>query len=156
LIFWHSEIGLASASRWYVEGFAKRSGIQVDLDFPPSSARLPPDLEMGLFRILQEGLTNVHRHSGASAVLVVLQQRLDAITFKVKDNGNGIAPELLERLQAIGADTGVGLAGMRERVSELNGQLEMESNPDGTTLRVSIPLPCTDQLINQVAQRPLS
>jgi len=89
-------------------------------------------------------------------VLVVLQQRLDAITFEVKDNGNGIAPELLERLQAIGADTGVGLAGMRERVSELNGQLEMESNPDGTILRVSIPLPCTDQLINQVAQRPLS
>lgn len=142
------EIGLASAIRWYVEGFAKRSGIQVDLDFPPGFERLPADLEMGLFRILQEGLTNVHRHSGASAVRVVLEQRLDALSFEVKDNGHGIAPELLERLQKIGADAGVGLAGMRERVSELNGQLEMQSSPDGTTLRVSVPLPCGDPLTN--------
>jgi signal transduction histidine kinase len=149
------EIGLASAICWYVEGFAKRSGIHVDLDFPASSERLPPDLEMGLFRILQEGLTNVHRHSGASTVRVVLEHRLDALAFEVKDNGHGIAPELLERLQRGGGDTGVGLAGMRERVSELNGRLEMESNPDGTTLRVRIPLVCADQLINQVAQPPL-
>lgn len=142
------EIGLSSAARWYVEGFSKRSGIQVDLDFPSGSERLPSDIEMGLFRILQETLTNVHRHSGASIVSVGLEKQLEAVNFEVKDNGHGIAPELLERLQKITMESGVGLAGMRERVSELNGKLEMESNPHGTTVRVRVPLPCADHLAN--------
>ena len=142
------EIGLSSAARWYVEGFSKRSGIQVDMDFPSSSERLPSDIEMGLFRILQETLTNVHRHSGASVVSVGLEKGLEAVNFEVKDNGHGIAPELMERLQKISTEAGVGLAGMRERVSELNGQLEMESNSHGTTVRVRVPLPCGEQLTN--------
>jgi signal transduction histidine kinase len=142
------EAGLASAARWYMEGFSERSGIRVTLHFPSDSERLPNDVEMVLFRVLQESLTNVHRHSGASIVNIRLERSVGAVNFEVHDNGHGIAPDLLDRLQKTGTDTGVGLAGMRERINDLNGQLEMESSSSGTTLRVRVPLASTEQLIH--------
>jgi two-component system NarL family sensor kinase len=131
-----------------MEGFSERSGIRVNLHFPSDSERLPNDVEMVLFRVLQESLTNVHRHSGASIVNIRLERSVGAVNLEVHDNGHGIAPDLLDRLQKTGTDTGVGLAGMRERINDLNGQLEMESSSSGTTLRVRVPLASTEQLIH--------
>jgi signal transduction histidine kinase len=133
------EAGLHSAARWYVEGFSQRSGIQTNLDCPDFE-RLPNDIEMVLFRVLQESLTNVHRHSGASVVDIGFERNAQSVILEVQDNGHGVTPELLECLRKTNTDTGVGLAGMRERLSELNGQLEMESSASGTTLRVRVPL----------------
>jgi signal transduction histidine kinase len=136
------EAGLASAARWYVEGFSQRSGIQVNLDFPSGFERLPNDVEMVLFRVLQESLTNVHRHSGASIVDIEFERNADSVILEVRDNGHGIAPELLDRLRKTTAGSGVGLAGMRERLNELNGQFEVESGSNGTTLRFGLPCSC--------------
>lgn len=140
------EAGLASAARWYVEGFSQRSGIQVNLDFPSGFERLPNDVEMVLFRVLQESLTNVHRHSGASIVDIEIQRSPERVIMEVRDNGQGIAPELLDRLRKTTADSGVGLAGMRERLNELNGQFEVESGSDGAILRVGLPLASAEKL----------
>jgi signal transduction histidine kinase len=140
------EAGLASAARWYVEGFSKRSGIKVNLDLPPRAERVPNDIEMVLFRVLQESLVNVHRHSGASIVDIVLKRRPQVVTMEVHDDGKGIAPELLDRLRKANTDGGVGLAGMRERINDLNGHLDIDSSSRGTTLRVSLPLACTDPM----------
>jgi len=134
------EVGLPCAAEWYVEGFAKRSGIEVSMDLARENARLPDTVEIALFRVLQECLTNIHRHSGASRASVSLQRQGGNIVLEVRDSGQGIAPERLERLRGASADTGVGLAGMRERLLDLHGKLEMESNGNGTTMKATVPL----------------
>jgi len=140
------EAGLASAARWYVEGFSQRSGIQVNLDVPSGFERLPNDAEMVLFRVLQESLTNVHRHSGASIVEIEIRRSPDRVIMEVQDNGHGIAPELLDRLRKTTGGNGVGLAGMQERLNEWKGQFEIESGSNGTTLRVGLPLASAERL----------
>jgi signal transduction histidine kinase len=139
------EAGLASAARWYADGFAERSGIKVNLSLPPELGRLHRDVEIALFRVLQEGLTNVHRHSGGSAVNIGLTVATDQVHLEIKDNGQGIPPGVLKRLAEGAADTGVGLAGMRERVHELGGSLHIKSNKNGTRLTVTIPISETVQ-----------
>ena len=134
------DVGLASAARWFVEGIAQRSGIQVTLDAPSDLARLSAGVELVLFRILQEGLTNVHRHSGASAAEVLIQQEAGQVSLEVKDNGRGIRQEMLSRFDQTGAGMGVGLSGMRERVRELGGQMKVEADSQGTSLKITIPL----------------
>ncbi len=134
------EAGFGSASRWYVDGFARRSGIQVKLELGPERGRLPQDVETALFRTLQEGLTNVHRHSGGSAVDIRLSVEKKKVLLEIKDNGHGIPQESLERLVGGDAERGVGIAGMRERVRELGGSLAIESDQNGTLLRVAIPI----------------
>ena len=134
------DVGLASAARWLVDGIAQRSGIQVSLDAPPDMARLPAEVEIGLFRVLQEGLTNVHRHSGASAADVLIRQETGQVILEIKDNGRGIRPETLSRFDSTGAGMGVGLSGMRERVRELGGRLTVEADSQGTALQIVIPL----------------
>jgi signal transduction histidine kinase len=133
------EVGFACAAEWYVEGFAKRSGIDVSADFSRGE-RLPKNMELALFRVLQESLTNVHRHSGATAVTVVFQQKPDRVILKIQDSGRGISAEHLAVLRQTGAESGVGLAGMRERMNELTGRLEIESGAGGTTIRATVPL----------------
>jgi two-component system, NarL family, sensor kinase len=135
------EVGLPCAAEWYIEGFAKRSGIDVSLDLAFGNTRLSDAIEIGLFRVLQECLTNIHRHSGASRASVSLQRHAHNVVLEVRDTGRGIAPERLERLRGISADTGVGLAGMRERLLELHGKLEMESDASGTRMRAIVPVP---------------
>lgn len=134
------EAGFAWAARWYVEGFAKRSGIRVNVNLPAESDRLPETVEMILFRILQESLTNVHRHSGASVVDLQLSQDSKQVVLEVRDNGRGIPLELLNRLRGATGGSGVGFAGMRERMHDVNGQMDIESGPAGTTIQVVVPL----------------
>jgi signal transduction histidine kinase len=133
------ESGIASAARWFVEGFAKRSGIELNCEIPDNLARPPRDCELVLFRVLQESLTNVHRHSGASAADIKLALHSDRLTLEVADNGRGIPEERLKNLVA-GGNSGVGIAGMRERVREIGGRLEIQSGESGTTVSVSLPI----------------
>jgi signal transduction histidine kinase len=135
------EVGFACAAEWYVEGFAKRSGINVNAAIDDSrKRRLPKRMEIVLFRVLQESLTNVHRHSGASQVSVCFQHNPATVILEIRDFGRGIPAAQLDRLRQASAQGGVGLAGMRERLHELNGKLEMESDSHGTSMRAVVPL----------------
>jgi len=122
-----------------VEGFAQRSGVKVTLDAPRELDRLPDALELALFRVLQESLTNVHRHSGASKAHVLILQDRDKVLLEVRDNGRGLPKELLTQFDATGAGLGVGLAGVRERARELGGHVTLESDHNGTLVGISIP-----------------
>jgi signal transduction histidine kinase len=134
------EIGFDAAAEWYVEGFSKRSGINAKLELANESERLPIEIETALFRVLQESLTNVHRYSGSPEVSVRFQRHAEMAILEIADCGCGIPTELVERLNQGSAEAGVGLAGMRERMHELNGKLEINSNGSGTSLRAIVPL----------------
>jgi PAS domain S-box-containing protein len=120
------EAGLDSAARWYVEGFGRRSGIQVKLEMPPAFGRLRREVETALFRALQEGLTNVHRHANSSTVEVFFTRNDHSVSLWIKDDGRGIPAERLQLLLQGSAETGVGLAGMRERIRELGGVVRID------------------------------
>jgi signal transduction histidine kinase len=134
------EVGFACAAEWFIEGFAKRSGINVKAEIANSRGRLPKSMEIALFRVLQESLTNVHRHSGASEARIKFKYADEAVILEVRDFGKGIPEERLRLLQGVSAETGVGLAGMRERLHELDGKLEIESDDCGTSMRATVPL----------------
>ena len=137
------ELGLTSALRWYVEGFAERSKILVKLELPQSSApRLPRELEMHLFRIVQECLTNIHRHSGSATATVAMTLDPGRVRIEVADQGKGIPVEKQSRLQSNGR-VGIGISGMRERVKQFGGNLEITSGPDGTVVTADLPLETT-------------
>lgn len=140
------EAGFSTAAKWYVEGFGKRSKITTVLDISPELHRLPSEIELTLFRILQESLTNVHRHSQAKKVHVSLTLSDGKVTMVVEDNGKGIMREVLERFARSSTNVGVGLAGMRERAKELGGTLKVESGKKGTRLSVVIPVRVADEL----------
>jgi PAS domain S-box-containing protein len=134
------ESGLLTVIPWYVEGFAQRSGIAVKLNLPKEEFRLPGDIEIVLFRILQESLTNVHRHAKSSVVEIELICGEKQVTLQIKDNGNGIPEDRLQRFTKNIGGLGVGLAGMRERVLDLKGHLDIISGTTGTTVSITIPL----------------
>ncbi|MGC2647139.1 MAG: CHASE3 domain-containing protein [Candidatus Sulfotelmatobacter sp.] len=134
------EVGFSSAAHWYVQGFSERSGIDVKLDMPNDLGRLPKDIELGLFRVLQESLTNIHRHSKSARAEVSLQSLPGELLLQVRDYGSGIPQDLLRRFRTKGAAFGIGLSGMRERVRELHGQLDIQSSPSGTLISVTLPL----------------
>lgn len=133
------EAGLSSAAKWYLEGFAQRSGIEVKFDLPENVELLPKPVALGLFRILQESLTNIHRHSGSTKADVMLRVLPDRVDLKVRDYGKGVGPELLNSFRN-GKNSGVGLAGMRERMRELGGELNIQACAPGTLVSVTIPL----------------
>jgi PAS domain S-box-containing protein len=141
------EAGFASAASWFVAGFSQRSGIPVSLDIPSDLPRLPEAIEIALFRVLQESLTNVHRHSHANSAEISVEADAEQITIEVRDHGRGMPREVLEQFENEGSKLGVGLAGMRERVHELGGTLEVESDEHGTILRAMVPL-LNDQSIS--------
>jgi signal transduction histidine kinase len=134
------EAGLSSAAKWYLEGFAQRSGIEVKIDLPEELSRLPRPVALGLFRILQESLTNIHRHSNSAKAEVALELLPNHVLLRVRDYGKGIAPDLLETFRANGSNSGVGLAGMRERVRELGGQFTIQRCSPGTLISVTLPV----------------
>jgi PAS domain S-box-containing protein len=134
------EAGFSSAARWYVDGFAQRSSIKVNLNLPPELGRLHRDMEIALFRGLQEALTNVHRHSGASAVDICLSLDAKQIRLEIRDNGKGIPAKRLKSLIEGAREAGVGIAGMRERMRELGGSVEIQSDRKGTKVIVRIPI----------------
>ena len=134
------EAGFASAARWYVEGFAKRSGLQVTSDIPSDLPRLRSNMELCLFRILQESLTNVHRHAACTHVDVKVRFTPEKVTLSVIDNGKGIPADRLRELRESSVGLGIGLAGMRERTTELGGQLIFDSDGSGTMVTAIMPL----------------
>ena len=133
------EVGLISALKEYVDGFGKRSKIPVSLDLPREVQRLPRDVEMSLFRIVQECLINVHRHSGSATASVHLSHRSGEIRLQVSDEGRGINREIHDKFLA-GMSSGVGLRGMRERVRQLGGKMQIQSTGNGTSVIVVLPL----------------
>ncbi len=134
------EAGLVSALRWYAGGFAERSSIKVDLDLPESFDRLPRDTETVLFRIVQESLTNLHRHAGSATARIRLRRDPEALVLEIEDVGRGIPTDSLKRIMRGEGGGGVGIASMIERVEELDGRLEVTSSDHGTTVRVWLPL----------------
>ena len=135
------DVGLQSALREYVTGFAERSGIQVSLDISSQIERLDRDYELSLFRIVQECLTNIHRHSGSKTASIRIVQDDEAIALEVRDKGEGMPVERLSEIQSRGS--GVGIRGMRERVLQLSGTMSIESDGSGTRIHVVIPIPKT-------------
>jgi signal transduction histidine kinase len=135
------ELGLKSAISWYLDGFTKRSGIKAALDVPSDFGRFPRDVEMAIFRVLQESLTNVHRHSGSPTVSVRLLTRDGALFLEVSDQGNGMPVSNLDEAghECMGA-LGVGLRGMTERMCQLGGGLEVSSTTTGTTVIATVPI----------------
>jgi signal transduction histidine kinase len=133
------EMGLEFALRWFVEGFAKRSNVDVQVTVSPGFDRLTPDRELAVFRIVQECLTNVHRHSASKTAAISLLQNDGRIRCEIRDQGKGIPPEKQRALQTFGS-VGVGLRGMRERVSQLGGDLQIQSSPAGTIVAVTMPI----------------
>ena len=131
------EAGFGSAASWYIDGFNKRSSIKVQLKMP-LDVRFSSHIEIVLFRVLQESLTNITKHSGTASVDVVLEVGESFTVLSVKDYGKGIEPKVLEKMNESGS-LGVGVAGMRERLKELGGKLEIESDSTGTTLKAFVP-----------------
>jgi len=134
------EAGLISALRWYAAGFADRSGIAVDLDLPPAFERLPRDVEIALFRVVQEALINIHRHAESPSAVIRLRGDRHQLTLSIEDRGRGMPPELIAQLPGGGGAFGVGIAGMRERLEQLGGSLDIESNERGTLVHARVPL----------------
>ena len=132
------EVGLESAIRWYVDGFSERSNIKVDLDLPKGADRLPREIELVLFRVVQESLTNVHRHSGSSTARIGLTRSENHLQIEIADRGKGIATEKHRKLTA--ARLGVGVRGMEERLRQFGGTLQIESSSNGTTVTARLPL----------------
>jgi PAS domain S-box-containing protein len=132
------EVGLRSALRWYVDGFSERSGIKVDLELPLELGRLAKDLELVIFRVVQESLTNIHRHSGSSSARIYLTSSDGSVHFEVSDSGKGIAAE--KQREMGGAKSGVGLRGMEERVRQFGGTLQITSSEKGTRVAVTLPI----------------
>jgi signal transduction histidine kinase len=132
------EAGLASALQWFVDGFSQRSKIIVDLILPNDFGRLSRELETAIFRVVQECLTNIHRHSGSPSAHVRLRRHGGQILVEVEDKGKGIPPGVLQQMLS-GGIPGVGVRGMRERLRQLGGTLEIISEGYGTRVTVYLP-----------------
>jgi two-component system NarL family sensor kinase len=134
------ELGFTSAARTYLEGFSRRTGVKVSFDLPDGEERLPRDLELTLFRVLQEALTNIQRHSKSTKAEVQFIANGKTATLKVRDYGVGLPPEMAHNFKENGTNVGVGLAGMKERVRERNGEFEIRSDSAGTLISATFPI----------------
>jgi signal transduction histidine kinase len=135
------EGGLFSALSRYVEGLNKRSNVQITLEIAPNFGRLPRDVELVVFRLVQESLANIYRHSGSETARIRIARDEGMITVEVQDQGKGIPPEKLVEIQSEGS--GVGIRGMRERLRQFSGELRIESGENGTRVWVTISIPQT-------------
>ncbi len=146
------EAGFEAAAHWFIDGFGKRTAMTIKTNFcdpahrheAHSKNRMPEVVELALFRALQEALTNAHRHSASPSVEVTFQRLPDLAILEIQDFGRGLPPSVMERFHRIGAGSGVGLAGIRERVKELGGNFTITSSSAGATLRTAIPL-CVEE-----------
>jgi signal transduction histidine kinase len=133
------DLGLLSAIRWYAERHLERRGIAVRCEFTGLADRLAPELETALFRVCQEAITNIAKHSGAETVLIQCLERDDRISIEIEDDGKGFSPESLPPPAT--RERGLGLLGMRERVELFGGRLELDSAPgQGTRIAVTVPI----------------
>jgi signal transduction histidine kinase len=133
------EAGLVSALRWYTDGFSQRSQIAVELEIAEDFGRLSRELETGIFRTVQECLTNIHRHSGSATARICLTRFDHEIRLQIKDQGVGISEDKLDQL-ALSGTPGVGIRGMRERLRQLGGSLDINCNRGGTTIEARLPV----------------
>ena len=131
------ESGLAAAVKWYVQGLAERSGIEITFEIAEGFERCDPELELIIFRLVQESLTNVHRHSGSKSAQVRIARKDGNVILEVEDRGMGMSADRLAEVQSRGL--GVGVRGMRERVRQFHGELNIDSNSSGTRISVTIP-----------------
>lgn len=129
------EAGLVSAVKWYVDGFAQRSALEVQLELSPDLGRLPQQLEITLFRLVQESLTNIHRHSGSKTAAIRITRGPRNVCLEITDHGKGLAFSGGEKFTP-----GVGILGMKERVRRFGGHIEFLSGPSGTTVRAQLPV----------------
>jgi len=134
------DVGLNSALCAYAEGFADRTNIRVDLTFSPDLGRLARDLEITIFRVVQEALANIHRHSGSRTADVSIVRSPETVRVEIRDHGRGIPHNELSSIE-VGRAPGIGIGGMRERVREVGGTLAIESNGNGTRVIVQFPVP---------------
>jgi signal transduction histidine kinase len=132
-------VGLTGALAAYVQGFRQRTGIEVEIEISPDFRRLGNEMEATLFRIVQEGLANVHKHSGSPVALIRLEQDSREVRLMLQDRGHGL-PEALQPQGKGFVGFGVGIMGMRERAEQLGGRLELASNDVGARLTVTLPL----------------
>jgi two-component system NarL family sensor kinase len=145
------EVGLSSALRAYAEGFAERSKITVDVEIPPDFGRLSQDSETTIFRIVQEALTNIHRHSASRVAAIRLFYLGDDVRVEVQDDGIGISAEKRAEMERSGA-AGVGIRGMRERLRQLGGTLEVSQVRDGAGTLVIARLPVRRTVVGTVSR----
>jgi PAS domain S-box-containing protein len=133
------EMGLSSALPMYIEGFAQRSKVSVEFEAAHDLGRLPEEYELALFRVVQECLTNIHRHSGSSTATVKLSRSGTEVKLEVRDRGKGIDDEMTKKIAA-GVGSGVGMRGMQERIKLMHGKMVVNSNPTGTSVVVTLPI----------------
>ena len=128
------EAGLEDAIRHYADGFTERTGIEIELEISPRFGRMKPNVELALFRVVQESLTNIHRHSGSRRAEIRIEYDLGQITLEISDRGSGISES-----GKMSFRRGVGIPSMHERVTLIDGQINIESSSSGTTVHVTIP-----------------
>jgi PAS domain S-box-containing protein len=133
------ETGLNQALSWYIQGLTQRSGLEIDLSISENFGRLPREMELVVYRLVQECLTNIHRHSGSKNASIRLRREGERLSLEVQDAGKGILPDKLNQLQMQGA--GVGIRGMRERVRQFEGRMDIRSSESGTTISFIFHLP---------------
>jgi PAS domain S-box-containing protein len=133
------EIGLSEALRWYTQGLTERIGLEITLNVAEDFGRLPREMELVIFRLVQECLTNIHRHSGSKSASIRMVREAERVVLEVRDSGTGISPERLAKIQSQGS--GVGLRGMRERVRQFDGKMNIESTAKGTTISFEFRMP---------------
>jgi two-component system, NarL family, sensor kinase len=149
------EAGFSSAARWLVEGYAQRMGLEVSADFVSPAERLPRSVETTMYRVLQEALNNIYRHSRSAKAEVSLRMDGKWATLRVRDYGRGIPAEKLKAFRANLTQVGVGLTGMRERVKEQGGEFEIRSDETGTELLARIPVRADLELPHSTTTEPL-
>jgi len=147
------ENGLTSALQWYVQGLVERSGLEIQLDIAEDFGRLPRDLELVVFRVVQESLTNIHRHSGSKTAKIRIAREADAVSVEIQDEGGGMLPEKLAEIHS--GRSGVGIRGMRERIRQFEGLMNIESGSSGTRITVAIPIPASALSTEAAGVKPL-
>ena len=135
------ENGLSEAIRWYMQGLTERSGLSCELSISENFGRLPGEFELAVFRIVQECLTNIHRHSGSKTATIRLSRTAESVSLQIQDEGKGISAEKLAGIQS--ERSGVGITGMRERVRHFRGVMDIQSNGTGMKIAVTFPVPMT-------------
>jgi PAS domain S-box-containing protein len=133
------ENGLSQAILWYVQGLMERGDLKIELDVVQDFGRLSAEMELSVFRIVQESLTNIHRHSESKTAIIRLSRRSDCVSLEIQDAGTGLSAEKLAGMQ--GQRSGVGITGMRERIRYFGGTMSIQSNEKGTKISVKLPVP---------------
>lgn len=147
------ETGLYSAINWYVQGLQERSRVELRFDCSEKFGRLPREMELVIFRLVQECLTNIHRHSASKAASIRLSRESNQITLEIRDQGKGMSRERLTEIQS--GRSGVGITGMRERLRQFAGTLAIESGDSGTCVFATIPVPKVATPDDQSVREPL-